>query len=112
MDSLIETGAAGIARRAPRELDALVAISSPSGDVGGAEEAIALCIALLPEQADVQRVPCSTPGSAADLVATVAGTGTRPDDAARPRRHGDRATTPTRRCAATATGCTAPALPI
>jgi glutamate carboxypeptidase len=52
-----------------------VAISSPSGDVGGAEEAIALCIALLPDEADVQRVPCSTHGSAADLVATIPGTG-------------------------------------
>lgn len=75
MDPLIEAGAARIARRAPRELDALVAISSPSGDVGGAEEAIALCIALLPDQAWVQRVPCSTPGGAPDLVATIAGTG-------------------------------------
>ena len=75
MDALIETGAARIAKRTPRELDALVAISSPSGDVGGAEEAIALCIALLPEQAQVQRVPCSTHGSAPDLVATISGTG-------------------------------------
>jgi glutamate carboxypeptidase len=75
VDALIEAGAARIARRAPRELDALVAISSPSGDVGGAEEAIALCIALLPDEADVQRVPCSTHGSAADLVATIPGTG-------------------------------------
>ncbi len=75
MDALIEAGAARIARRAPRELEALVAISSPSGDVGGAEEAIAVCIALLPEQAQVQRVPCSTHGSAPDLVATISGTG-------------------------------------
>ena len=75
MDALIKAGAAHIAKRAGRELDALVAISSPSGDVGGAEEAIALCVALLPEQAVVQRVPCSTRGSAADLVATIPGTG-------------------------------------
>jgi glutamate carboxypeptidase len=77
MDSLIESGAAEIARRAERELEALVAISSPSGDRGGAEEAIAVCIALLPEQARVQRVPCSTRGSADDLVATIEGRGSR-----------------------------------
>jgi glutamate carboxypeptidase len=75
VDALIESGAAGIARRAARELEALVAISSPSGDVGGAEEAIALCIALLPEQARVQRVPSSTAGSAADLIGTISGWG-------------------------------------
>ncbi len=75
MDALIEAGPARIARRAPRALEAMVAISSPSGDVGGAEEAIALCVALLPEQAQVQRVPCSTHGSAPDLVASISGTG-------------------------------------
>jgi glutamate carboxypeptidase len=77
MDPLIESAGAEVAARAPRELDALVAISSPSGDVGGAEEAIALCTALLPPQADAQRVPCSTAGSAPDLVATIAGRGSR-----------------------------------
>jgi glutamate carboxypeptidase len=77
MDPLIESAAAEIAARAPRELDALVAISSPSGDAGGAEEAIAVCAALLPAQADAQRVPCSTAGSAPDLVATIAGRGSR-----------------------------------
>ena len=77
MDALIESAAAEIAARAPRELDALVAISSPSGDVGGAEEAIAVCTALLPAEADAQRIPCSTSGSAHDLVGTIAGTGSR-----------------------------------
>ena len=76
MDALIAT-AAEIAQRAERELDALVAISSPSGDLAGAEQAVALCTALLPESAHVERVPCSTPGSAADLVATVGGSGSR-----------------------------------
>jgi glutamate carboxypeptidase len=75
MDALIAAAAAEIAQRAERELDALVAISSPSGDVEGAEQAIELCSALLPEHAQAERVACSTAGSAPDLVATLAGDG-------------------------------------
>ena len=75
--SIIAEGAAEIAARAERELDALVAISSPSGDIAGAEEAIAVCVALLPSSAEVERVPCSTPNSAPDLIARIAGTGSR-----------------------------------
>jgi glutamate carboxypeptidase len=75
MDSLIAAGAAEIADRAERELEALVAVSSPSGDVAGAEEAIALAIAFLPPGARTERVPCSTPGSAPDLVARIRGEG-------------------------------------
>jgi len=37
MDPWVQTAAADIARRAPRELEALVGVSSPSGDVHGAE---------------------------------------------------------------------------
>jgi glutamate carboxypeptidase len=77
VDPLIAEGAAGIAAHAERELEALVAVSSPSGDLAGAEEAIALCVALLPTEAAVERVPCSTPGSAPDLVARIAGRGSR-----------------------------------
>lgn len=73
--SALDEQAAAIAARAERELEALVAISSPSGDVGGAEEAIAVCSALLPSSARIERVPCSTPGSAPDLIARIAGTG-------------------------------------
>jgi glutamate carboxypeptidase len=73
--SLIDEDAA-IAARAERELEALVAISSPSGDLGGAEEAIAVCAALLPADARIERVPCSTPGGAPDVIARMAGTGT------------------------------------
>jgi glutamate carboxypeptidase len=73
--SVIDEQAAAIAARAERELEALVAISSPSGDVGGAEEAIAVCSALLPSSARIERVPCSTPGSAPDLIGRIAGTG-------------------------------------
>ena len=54
-----------------------MAVSSPSGDVAGAEEAVALCAALLPPEAEVERVPCSTAGGAPDLIARIAGTGSR-----------------------------------
>jgi glutamate carboxypeptidase len=77
MDPFVADGAAEIAARAVRELEALVAISSPSGDVDGADEALALCAALLPPAAECDRVPCSTPGSADDLVARIAGSGRR-----------------------------------
>jgi glutamate carboxypeptidase len=73
--SAIADDAAAIAARAVRELEALVAISSPSGDVGGAEEAIAVCAALLPQTAAIDRVPCSTPDSAQDMIARMTGTG-------------------------------------
>ncbi|HUO71388.1 MAG TPA: M20/M25/M40 family metallo-hydrolase [Solirubrobacteraceae bacterium] len=77
MDELIATGAAEIAAHAERELEALVAISSPSGDLEGAEEAIALCAALLPPEARTERVACSTPGSAPDFIGRITGTGSR-----------------------------------
>ncbi len=73
----IEQGAAEIARRAPRELEALVAVSSPSGDVHGANECASLCAALAPDDASLERVPCSSPGHAEDLVIRLKGTGTR-----------------------------------
>jgi glutamate carboxypeptidase len=74
---MIATGAAELAAHAERELEALVAVSSPSGDVAGAEEAIALCSALLPPEARIERLPCSTPASAPDLLATIDGQGSR-----------------------------------
>lgn len=77
MDALIAEGANQIAAHAERELEALVAISSPSGDLPGAEEAIALCVALLPVGAQAERVPCSTAASAPDLIARLAGDGSR-----------------------------------
>jgi glutamate carboxypeptidase len=69
--------AAEIAARAEVELARLVDVSSPSGDVAGAEAAIEVCIDLLPDGAEVQRPPCSTAGSAPDLLATVRGSGDR-----------------------------------
>jgi glutamate carboxypeptidase len=77
MDPWIEQAAAEIARRAPRELEALVAVSSPSGDVHGAEECASVCAVMLPDAAQIERVPCSSPGHADDLVARLPGTGTR-----------------------------------
>jgi glutamate carboxypeptidase len=56
-------------------LEALVAVSSPSGDLDGAEEALAVSAALLPPAAQTERVPCSTAGNAPDLLARIAGTG-------------------------------------
>ena len=76
MDAWIAEHAELIAARAPRELEALVGVSSPSGDVAGADEAVAVAAALLPDGVLVERVPCSTPGHAADLVAHLPGTGT------------------------------------
>jgi glutamate carboxypeptidase len=76
-DQRIAAEAAEIAARAERELEQLVGISSPSGDVPGAEQALALCATLLPDGATVERVPSSTTGNAPDLIATVSGHGGR-----------------------------------
>ncbi len=75
--SWIEDGAVAIAARAERELEALVAISSPSGDVRAGDEAAAVLVALAPEGARVERVPCSSPGHAQDLVVSLGGTGSQ-----------------------------------
>ena len=77
MDPWIAEHAAAIAAHAERELEALVAISTPSGDVQGAEEAVALVAALAPTEATIERVPCSSPGHAADLVVRLTGSGSR-----------------------------------
>jgi glutamate carboxypeptidase len=69
--------ASRIAAVAPGRLRTLVDISSPSGDIPGAEAAVAAVRALLPPQAGVERVPCSSAGHADDLVARVRGDGTR-----------------------------------
>jgi glutamate carboxypeptidase len=65
-----------VALVAERELEALVGVSTPSGDVAGAEEAVALCAAFLPPEAEVERVDCSTPRHAPDLVGRLRGSGT------------------------------------
>ena len=75
MDSWIDEHAARIAAHAQRELEALVAISSPSGDVRGAEEAVALVAALAPDDTEIERPECSTPRHAPDLLVRQRGTG-------------------------------------
>jgi glutamate carboxypeptidase len=75
IDPMIAAEAAEIAARATDELAELVDISSPSGDVEGAERALAVCARLLPEGATIERPACSTAGSAPDLIGTVTGTG-------------------------------------
>jgi glutamate carboxypeptidase len=76
-DSELRRLATEIAARAEPELEQLVAVSSPSGDVEGAERALELCAAWLPEGLRTERVESSTPGSAPDLVGVVTGSGTR-----------------------------------
>lgn len=77
MDEFIATAGQAIAARAERELEALIGVSSPSGDVQAAEEAVAICVALLPDRTEIERPPCSTPGSAPDLVGRLTGHGSR-----------------------------------
>ena len=71
----VEAEAAEIAVRAERELEALVGVSSPSGDVAAADEAVAVASALLPAEAAIERIACSSPGYADDMVARVHGSG-------------------------------------
>src|SRR3954452_21565423 len=77
MDEWVARCSHEIGRRAERELEALVAVSSPSGDRHGADECAAVCAALLPDDAAPERVPCSSPDHALDLVARLTGTGQR-----------------------------------
>jgi glutamate carboxypeptidase len=75
VEDWIEKHADAIAARAPRELEALVAVSSPSGDIHGAEEAAAVSAALAPDDATIERVPCSSADHAPDLLVRLAGSG-------------------------------------
>jgi glutamate carboxypeptidase len=77
VDPWIAQHAAVIATRAERELEALVAISTPSGDVHGADEAAALVAALAPDEATIERIECSSPDHAADLLIRLTGSGSR-----------------------------------
>jgi glutamate carboxypeptidase len=77
VDQWIAESAGSIADRAERELEALVGVSSPSGDIPGAQEAAAIAAALLPDGATTERVPCSSPDHAPDLLARLRGTGTK-----------------------------------
>jgi glutamate carboxypeptidase len=69
--------ASAIAATAERELEALVGVSSPSGDQRGAQESAAVAAALAPARARVEHLPCSSPDHAPDLLVTLDGTGTK-----------------------------------
>jgi glutamate carboxypeptidase len=58
------------------ELELLVAVSSPSGDVPSAEQLITLCQEFLGPWS-FTRLPCSSAGCADDLLARQRGTGSR-----------------------------------
>jgi glutamate carboxypeptidase len=75
MDQWIRTEAARVAARFERDLAALVAVSSPSGDAVGFEECAAVAAALAPEEASVERPACSSPDHAPDLLLRLRGTG-------------------------------------
>jgi glutamate carboxypeptidase len=75
MQPWIEQGAERIAARAADELERLVAVSSPSGDITGADEALALAVSLAPAQARAERAPCSSADHATDLILTLPGSG-------------------------------------
>lgn len=77
MDPWIEERAEGLAAHAERDLEALVAVSSPSGDAVAAEEAVAVATALAPDDAEVTRLPCSSAEHAPDLLLRVTGPGER-----------------------------------
>ena len=77
MTAWVAASAERIAARAQPELEALVAVSSPSGDVEGAEACVQVCERLVPAAARTERVACSSPDHAPDLVARLTGTGER-----------------------------------
>jgi glutamate carboxypeptidase len=76
MEAWIREGAERIAARAEEELERFVAVSSPSGDVTGAEQAFAVARLLAPGEAQAERAPCSSADHAEDLILTLSGSGT------------------------------------
>jgi glutamate carboxypeptidase len=73
----VATATDEIVAAARDDLEALVAISTPSGDVEMAEQAVALCESRMPVEAAIERVPCSSPGHAEDFLAHIPGGGSR-----------------------------------
>jgi glutamate carboxypeptidase len=63
------------AARIRAEMEALVAVSSPSGDVESCEQLAALCRDFLGSEWSFERLPCSTAGCADDFLARRAGSG-------------------------------------
>src|SRR4051812_22432752 len=75
MDEWVARCSHEIGRRAERELEALVAVSSPPGDRHRAAERLAVGTALPPDNPALDALPCSSPDHALALVARLAGTG-------------------------------------
>jgi glutamate carboxypeptidase len=75
MEAWIAEGAARIAARAEDELEQLVAVSSPSGDITGADEAFAVAQSFAPPQARAERAACPSADHAEDLILTLHGSG-------------------------------------
>jgi glutamate carboxypeptidase len=75
IDPWVEEHAGHAVARFERDLGALVAVSSPSGDVEGFEECARVAAALGPEEAAVERIECSSPGHAPDLLLRLEGSG-------------------------------------
>ncbi|HKJ35205.1 MAG TPA: M20/M25/M40 family metallo-hydrolase [Solirubrobacterales bacterium] len=73
----IDASAEPLAAHAERDLAALVDVSSPSGDVEAAESVVAVATALLPDGVETERLECSSPDHAPDLLAHMRGTGER-----------------------------------
>lgn len=76
MESELTDLGASLAPRVVAEMRRLVDLSTPSGEVAGAERAIELCAAFLPGWR-VQRLTCATAGCAPDMLATLSGNGSR-----------------------------------
>lgn len=77
MDQWIAESSVSIAERALAQLEALVGVSTPSGDIPGAQEAAAIVASLLPDGATTEHLECSSPDHAPDFCARITGTGTR-----------------------------------
>ena len=92
-DPMIEA-AERLALVAERELEALVGVSTPSGDVAGAEEAVALCVAFLPPEAEPERLDVLHRRATRRPARAPARQRRAPAAAARPPRHGRRARGP------------------
>lgn len=77
MDQDLTAVAAGLKLRVVDEMEQLVALSTPSGEIEQTERAIELCGSFLPEGTRLERLECSTAGCAADLLGTITGAGSR-----------------------------------
>ena len=71
----IAAQAAEMAAAAEREAEALVAVSSPSGDAPAAERVVSVASALAPGGARIERLACSTAEHAPDLLISIDGPG-------------------------------------